>query len=752
MEINEIFEKHIKIESKVMSIETLFNNPNRVDKTNFEPFYQRNYVWDNEKATYFIESILLGTEIPPLIYFSNYDNIEVIDGRQRYQTILRFLKNEFKLRKGGLLKFESIANKNFKDLSDELKDTFWDTKLRIIFFSFHNQDFINSEIEDTVKKQIFKRYNSGITPLTPTDIDRATYFHDDLNSFIKDNLLRNRRLYDDISNLFYFEKSSFEIILRKIRQLSVLPKIPIRHYAVKKEATIIKQFDILSESLDNEDIDEFYNEFIQKINILIRIKKVFQFKEFEYNRLIFECLFWAFSIAKNERVDFKLFDDKLINQISEYVIENVEYFNTRRSSFAKEIQDRYSTIARIFTSKLGIDFEPYLQINDEFKKRDKEINITKNASVISFEDLRINKPEPSSTTIEDITLQMNRQRFLIRPPYQRNEVINKKKSSSIIESILLGIKIPPIFVFKREDGISEVLDGQQRLLSILGFIQKPYLNENNKLTKSDKDGYALNLKEGILTELNGKKYDQLTLKQQKIIQEFDLWIIEISQKNNRNFEPTDLFIRLNSKPYPIKDNTFEMWNSYIDREIIEFIKGIHQEYKEWFYFRKNNSRMDDENVYMFLCYLEYKNSLTDDITKDLDIYKIGDKINFRIKSKTEISKILENPQHKMDFIKGCSKFQNLFIKKLITLLSIGNNESHEILNKNIEFLFATESRRTQQSFYALWYFLSKATFESINLNRDTILNDLKQLFLLMNKVKSKIDFDKSVENFWEKYR
>jgi hypothetical protein len=361
---------------------------------------------------------------------------------------------------------------------------------------------------------------------------------------------------------------------------------------------------------------------------------------------MFECIFWAMSIAKNERIDFKLFNTSFFEKLTNYMKENSTVFNAQRSSFAKEIEDRFKKTADFFSNYLNLDFSPYLQITEQFKVRDKENYSSQNVSDISFEDLRINKPEPSSITIEDITLQMNRQRFLIRPPYQRNEVINKKKSSSIIESILLGIKIPPIFVFKREDGISEVLDGQQRLLSLLGFIQKPYLDENKKLTKSDKDGYSLSLKTGILKNLDGKRYSELSPKQQKTIQEFDLWIIEISQKNNKTFEPTDLFIRLNNKPYPIKENTFEMWNSYIDREIVELIKAIHKKHKNWFYFRKNNSRMDDENVYTFLAYLQYKKNLVSDIPTDLDFYKIGDKVNFRIKSKIEISRVLENPQSK----------------------------------------------------------------------------------------------------------
>jgi len=57
-----IFNKRIKIEPKVRSISgVFFNIDETLEKTNYEPSYQRNYVWDDEKASYFIESIFLGT-------------------------------------------------------------------------------------------------------------------------------------------------------------------------------------------------------------------------------------------------------------------------------------------------------------------------------------------------------------------------------------------------------------------------------------------------------------------------------------------------------------------------------------------------------------------------------------------------------------------------------------------------------------------------------------------------------------------
>ena len=99
-----IFTSHLKIETYSKSIESLLSRRS-LNKINYSPYYQRNYVWDDHKATYFIESILLGTEIPPLIFFNNGTKIEVIDGRQRFETIHRFMNNKFALTRNGLYQF-----------------------------------------------------------------------------------------------------------------------------------------------------------------------------------------------------------------------------------------------------------------------------------------------------------------------------------------------------------------------------------------------------------------------------------------------------------------------------------------------------------------------------------------------------------------------------------------------------------------------------------------------------------------------
>ncbi len=341
------------------------------------------------------------------------------------------------------------------------------------------------------------------------------------------------------------------------------------------------------------------------------------------------------------------------------------------------------------------------------------------------------------------------------PDYQRNYVWDDDKATYFIESILLGIKLPPIFVYKRKDGVSEVLDGQQRLLSILGFLKKEYLDEKNEKQKSNKHGYSLSLKNGILNDLHGQNIDKLEPELVKKINNFDLWIIEINNRYNKDFEPIDLFLRLNSKPYPIKENTFEMWNSYINKEIIENVKSILKENIDWFYFRKNNKRMENENIYTALIYLQFhQENIIDLQNHPLEYYKIGDKINFRLRSKTEVTKILENPQNKEALLNACKDLSRVFIPKVKSIVEDSPTDKFTTLNKNLEIIFNVSSsgRRTQQSFYALWYFVSEISLQAISENKIKIRKDLHELFQLMNMVESKELFAKKIASFWDKFK
>lgn len=81
----------------------------------------------------------------------------------------------------------------------------------------------------------------------------------------------------------------------------------------------------------------------------------------------------------------------------------------------------------------------------------------------------------------------------LHPEYQRRLVWDKTKKSLFIESILLNIPIPPIFLYEWDYSRYEVMDGQQRLASIIDFYENKF-----KLTGLEQ-----------WSDLNGKTFSDL---------------------------------------------------------------------------------------------------------------------------------------------------------------------------------------------------------------------------------------------------
>ena len=91
----------------------------------------------------------------------------------------------------------------------------------------------------------------------------------------------------------------------------------------------------------------------------------------------------------------------------------------------------------------------------------------------------------------------------ISPEYQRLFRWSEEKQSRFIESLILEMPIPPIYVIEIEDGIYELIDGLQRLSSYLHF--RGALKKN-----SDEEQSFLQLTGcDIVQELNGYSYDTL---------------------------------------------------------------------------------------------------------------------------------------------------------------------------------------------------------------------------------------------------
>lgn len=118
----------------------------------FIPAYQRSFVWEDERQSKFIESILLGLPIPYIFTAENSDGrLEVVDGSQRIRTLHNFLSNNLRLSSLELL--TKCNGQKFKDFPISRQRKINNTSLRMIVLS--------EKSDEDARYMLFERINSG---------------------------------------------------------------------------------------------------------------------------------------------------------------------------------------------------------------------------------------------------------------------------------------------------------------------------------------------------------------------------------------------------------------------------------------------------------------------------------------------------------------------------------------------------------------------------------------------------------------
>ena len=247
-------------------------------------------------------------------------------------------KSEFAL-KSSVNQLKGSVSKEIKDIREKI---------------IYEIAFIESALE------IFKRYNSGITPLKTIEIDKAIYFEDDLNSFFK-CMLQNEYFYNLFTNIFKYEDVKVGIALKKIRQLLVLHKIPIKYYSISKQKITDKYYDLLSSQITPDKFTEVFKSFKQKLELIENIRISIELNNIPFNRLISEVLFWAFSILEDNGVDLSKIEDNALKEMELHLINNLSVFKMDRSSFANEIVTRFSILADYLQKTYNINRSLYIE-------------------------------------------------------------------------------------------------------------------------------------------------------------------------------------------------------------------------------------------------------------------------------------------------------------------------------------------------------------------------------------------------------
>lgn len=149
----------------------------------------------------------------------------------------------------------------------------------------------------------------------------------------------------------------------------------------------------------------------------------------------------------------------------------------------------------------------------------------------------------------------------LRPDYQRNFVMDIKLSSKLVESILMDVPIPVIYLAEEDDEIYSVIDGQQRLTTFISFLDGKF--------PDGKDFELTNLK--VLNDLNKQKFCDLNKSLQSKIKTTTLHTIIIKKESSEDIK-FEIFERLNTGS--IKLNEDEIRNTIYRGEYISLLAEL----------------------------------------------------------------------------------------------------------------------------------------------------------------------------------
>lgn len=173
-----------------------------------------------------------------------------------------------------------------------------------------------------------------------------------------------------------------------------------------------------------------------------------------------------------------------------------------------------------FQDKLPIFLVPLSddEINEKYKKG--EIRIV---------------TEQARYPLDSIETMLDSKKYLLNPEYQRRKRWDNARKSRLIESFIMNVPIPPIFLYEIDYSIYEVMDGQQRLTAIYDFYKGKFELEGLEYWQ----------------ELNGRNYQNLPEQVQKGIDRRYLSSIILLQETAKSKEEAEylkqiVFERLNS--------------------------------------------------------------------------------------------------------------------------------------------------------------------------------------------------------------
>lgn len=220
------------------------------------------------------------------------------------------------------------------------------------------------------------------------------------------------------------------------------------------------------------------------------------------------------------------------------------------------------------TEGLTYDVDIQLAENETVELDDKQLD--SNEFERKRELLKKTKIVKQTWSILEIFQKIKDGKLILNPEYQRNVIWDKSKKTAFIESLFMGIIIPPVYVVEipgdniLEENTYEVVDGKQRLSTIDDFVKGTLVLQEKSLEYYP-DWFA------------GKTFSTIREEHMEMVNEMlssvlDIYVITA---NSPEFTKYDIFSRLNKGAEKLKVN--EIRKAIYRSETLKLIEKYVQE-------------------------------------------------------------------------------------------------------------------------------------------------------------------------------
>lgn len=343
------------------------------------PDFQREEVWTIDKKSRLIESLMLKIPIPMFYVSADEKNIfTVVDGLQRLSTIRSFILGDEYLKtgkpslKGEGFKLKSLEfwtmydGKTFNELPINLQNRLLESE-----FTF---TVINPGTPEEVKRNIFKRINTGGLPLSTQEIRNALYtgpstillnqlaesksFHSATGESVRSNRMEDRELILRLlaflirEPIHYPKNNSMDTFLSdSMRLINAFPTLEGRD--VNK---LFQQGTVSAESIQYTDEDQIKRLFREAMSRAMQLfgnhafrRSYNEKRRTPINKALFEM--WGVLLSKITEEEFTLLNESKSLFLRQYIalLEDTDFQNliSRDSWKFQSVQRRFQLLSEL---------------------------------------------------------------------------------------------------------------------------------------------------------------------------------------------------------------------------------------------------------------------------------------------------------------------------------------------------------------------------------------------------------------------